>query len=185
MSSSPGTDHSALEHVDTGIKYHQCPAIILRENHHSDFGALQVAVNLSHCRLYWVVIFFLHVQWFLLGSLYNLVNIKLLLQPGFFHFILFYYPGYGLNVVVTVYFTYNQHLFWSLVGFLRLVCKSASLSGAKLEQAGALTADCIPCFPKQVAFFHFSSDLILRPINGETVMNLSYHFFWNPWWVLS
>ena len=112
--------------MDKGVKFYPCSAIILKKIT-IQILELLVTMNMSHSRLYWVVIFFLHVQWFLLDSLYNLVNIKLLLQHGFLHFILFYYQGYGLNVVVTVYFTYNQHLFQALVSFRLLVCKSAAL----------------------------------------------------------
>lgn len=118
--------YTALEDVDKGVKFYLCSAITLKKIT-VRILELSVTMNMSHSRLYWVVIFFLHVQWFLLDSLYNLVNIKLLLQRSFLHFILFYYQGYGLNVVVTVYFTYNQHLFQALVSFLLLVCKSASL----------------------------------------------------------
>lgn len=124
--SSSDNFYSALEDVGKGVKFYLCSAITLKKIT-IRILELSVTMNTSQSRLYWVVIFFLHVQWFLLESLYNLVNIKLLLQRSFLHFILFYCQGYGLNVVVTVYFTYNQHLFQALVSFLLLVCKSASL----------------------------------------------------------
>lgn len=93
-------------------------------------------MNISQCSLYWVIIFFLHIQWFFLDSLYNLVDVKLLLQQGFLHFILFHYHGYRLSVVVTFNFTHNQGLFWSFAGILQL-CRPASLHRAKRGQAGA------------------------------------------------
>lgn len=93
-------------------------------------------MNVSHCQLSWVIIFFLHVQRFLLDSLYNLVDVKSLLQQGSLHFILFYCHSYGLDVVVTFNFTHAQGLFWSPVAFLQLR-KSASLSRAKRKQPGA------------------------------------------------
>lgn len=155
--------------MDKGVKFYPCSAIILKKIT-IQILELLVTMNMSHSRLYWVVIFFLHVQWFLLDSLYNLVNIKLLLQHGFLHFILFYYQGYGLNVVVTVYFTYNQHLFQALVSFRSLVCKSASLWSSLFiwvegRNGSAPTVGFM--YQNRAYFCHFNRDLILRAINGK------------------